>query len=117
MKAEQEFAPVGGIPFTPAEPPLDGLDERIIATGGKPGVVTRMLRFAPGLDASPNGTLAHDFWEEVYILDGEMTDLRLGRTFVAGDYACRPPGMKHGPWRAGDAGCLTFEVRYSADTL
>jgi hypothetical protein len=25
--------------------------------------------------------------------------------------------MEHGPWRAGDAGCLTFEVRYSADTV
>jgi hypothetical protein len=117
VKAEQEFAPVNGIPFTPTEPLLDGLDERIIATAGKPGVVTRMLRFAPGLDTSVNGTLTHEFWEEVYILDGEMTDLRLGQTFVAGDYACRPPGMEHGPWRAGDTGCLTFEVRYSADTL
>ena len=117
MKAEREFAPVSEIPFTPTEPLLDGLDERIITHAGAPGVVTRMLRFAPGLDTSKNGTLAHDFWEEVYILEGEMTDLRLGQTFVAGDYACRPPGMEHGPWRAGDTGCLTFEVRYSAGTV
>jgi hypothetical protein len=117
VKAEREFAAVSEIPFAPAEPLLDGLDERIIASAGQPGVVTRMLRFAPGLDTSANGTLTHDFWEEVYILDGEMTDLRLGQTFVAGDYACRPPGMEHGPWRAGAAGCLTFEVRYSPDTL
>jgi anti-sigma factor ChrR (cupin superfamily) len=116
MKEEREFTPVADIPFTPTEPFLEGLDERIVVSAGKPGIVTRMLRFAPGLDTSPNGTLTHDFWEEVYILQGEMTDLRLSETFSAGDYACRPPGMEHGPWRAGDQGCLTFEVRYSADT-
>ena len=115
MKAEREFAPVSEIPFTPTEPLLDGLDERVIAHAGEPGVFTSIQRFAPGLDTSPNGTLAHDFWEEVYILEGEITDLRLGRTFVAGDYACRPPRMEHGPWQAGSKGCLTFAVRYSAD--
>jgi hypothetical protein len=26
-------------------------------------------------------------------------------------YACRPPGMKHGPYRT-DEGCVTLEVRY-----
>jgi hypothetical protein len=26
-------------------------------------------------------------------------------------YACRPPGMPHGPWTA-PTGCLTFELRY-----
>jgi len=26
-------------------------------------------------------------------------------------YACRPPGMPHGPWRAPE-GCITFEIRY-----
>jgi hypothetical protein len=28
-------------------------------------------------------------------------------------YACRPPGMKRGPWISKD-GCTTFEVRYYA---
>ena len=40
-----------------------------------------------------------------------MVDLSLDRTFAAGDYACRPPGMVHGPWRT-DAGCEMLEVRY-----
>ncbi len=35
------------------------------------------------------------------------------QTFGAGMYACRPPGMPHGPWHSPD-GCLTFEVRYPA---
>ncbi len=114
MKSEREFSPIGQIPFTPVEPILDGLDERIIASAGKPGVVTRLLRFAPGVDTSPNGALSHEFWEEVYILEGSILDMRLGEEFSAGDYACRPPGMEHGPWRAGEKGCLTFEVRYEA---
>jgi hypothetical protein len=34
----------------------------------------------------------------------------MDRTFGAGMYACRPPRMPHGPWRA-PSGCVTFEVR------
>ena len=45
------------------------------------------------------------------ILAGSMHDLALDRTFAAGDYACRPPGMVHGPWRTDD-GCEMLEVRY-----
>src|SRR5690606_28707770 len=89
---------------------VPGLYERILAQAG-PGVATRLLRFEPGTDTSANGTQVHDFWEEVYILEGSLTDLRLNQTFTAGMYACRPPGMLHGPWVAPE-GCLTFEVRY-----
>jgi hypothetical protein len=38
-------------------------------------------------------------------------DIPLQQKFSAGMYACRPPGMKHGPWRS-EEGCITFEVRY-----
>ena len=30
--------------------------------------------------------------------------------FTARMYTCRPPGMKHGPWKTSK-GCTTFEVR------
>ena len=110
-KDEREFAPVDTVAWTPCEGNVPGLDERVISESGRAGVVTRILRFAPGTDTSANGTLSHDFWEEVYILEGSMTDLRLGTTFTAGDFACRPPGMEHGPWTT-EEGCLTFEVRY-----
>ncbi len=74
---------------------------------------TRMLRFELGTGATPNGVQVHDFCEEVHILDGAITDLRLDQTFTAGMYVCRPPGMPHGPWHSPD-GCLTFEVRFCA---
>lgn len=109
-KPELEFTPVTDTPFTPCAGDIPGLEERILAVAGE-GVATRILRLEPGTDTSPNGVQRHDFWEEVYILEGSLTDLRLGETFPAGTFACRPPGMPHGPWVSHD-GCLTFEVRY-----
>lgn len=111
-KPEREFFPVDSIPFTPCEGDVPGLTERILASDAESGTATRILRFEPNTDTTPNGEQVHDFWEEVYVVDGEFTDLRLGQTFSAGEYACRPPGMRHGPWVSGPDGCTTFEVRY-----
>ncbi|WP_431911811.1 cupin domain-containing protein [Micromonospora carbonacea] len=110
-KPEHEFFPVDRVPFEPCAGQVPELVERILAADPERGVATRMLHFPPGTDTTPNGVQEHDFWEEVYILEGAITDLRLGETFGAGTYACRPPGMPHGPWRS-ETGCLTFEVRY-----
>jgi len=80
-----------------------------ILSRNEDGDVTRLLRFDAGVETS--GTITHDFWEEVWILEGELMDLGKGQTFTAGMYACRPPGMVHGPYRV-PKGCVTFEVRY-----
>jgi hypothetical protein len=110
-KPEREFFPVTEVGWTPALGGIvPGLFERILASES-PGVATRLLRFDPGTDTSVAGVQRHDFWEEVYILDGSLHDLTLQQTFAKGAYACRPPGMPHGPWIAPE-GCLTFEVRY-----
>ncbi|MGI5441131.1 hypothetical protein ACQEV4_28255 [Streptomyces shenzhenensis] len=51
----------------------------------------------------------HDGWEEVCLLDGAMHDLTLDRTFTTDMYACRPPGMPHGPWTSqNDVTMLVF---------
>ena len=90
-----------------------GTEERILAEDGENGTVTRLLRFQPGADTSSAGTLTHEYWEEIYVISGDLTDLRLGERFEAGQYACRPPGMEHGPW-SSENGALLFEVRYFA---
>ncbi len=113
MKSALEFFDVTSVPLAPCEGAAIGLTERILARTGDSGPATRILQFEPGTDTSANGIQVHDFWEEVYILSGSFTDLSLGETFSAGMYACRPPGMRHGPWTSTD-GCLTFEVRYAA---
>jgi hypothetical protein len=71
--------------------------------------VTRLLRFEAGVETRE--TITHDFWEEVWILEGELRDVGKQQTFGAGMYACRPPGMVHGPYRV-EHGCLTLEFRY-----
>jgi hypothetical protein len=113
-KPEFEFFAVDTVAWTPAMGgQVAGLFERILATDPQSGVATRMLRFDPGTDTSPAGPQVHPFWEEVYIVEGALHDLSLGQTFPRGTYACRPPGMRHGPWTAPE-GCLTFEVRYAS---
>lgn len=112
-KPEHEFFSSDEIEFTPCKGDVASLTERVLAVDPESGTGTRILHFEPGTDTTPNGVQKHDFWEEVYILDGSITDLRLNETFTAGMYACRPPGMEHGPWKS-EQGCVTFEVRYQS---
>jgi hypothetical protein len=85
-----------------------GVTQRILSKDEKGGI-TRLLRFEPGVETKE--TLRHDFWEEVWILEGELVDLAKQQTFTAGMYACRPPGMPHGPYRVTQP-TMTLEMRY-----
>ena len=105
--ADRPWVPVSGSAAAGAGGP--GIEEKVLSGDPTTGDLTRLLRFAPGVRTSE--TIAHDFWEEVLIVDGSLMDLTLGRTFTAGMYACRPPGMKHGPYASPD-GALLFETRY-----
>jgi len=86
-----------------------GVRQKILSRDAETGDLTRLLRFDAGVETTE--TIAHDFWEEVFILEGELIDLGKQQTFTAGMYACRPPGMIHGPYRV-PTGCTTFEIRY-----
>lgn len=109
-KPEIEFTRADSFPWQKVEGAPEGAMERILARDPATGACTRMLRFPPGMVMS-GARITHDFWEEVYILEGEMTDVALGKTFGPGSFACRPPGMRHGPYSTAP-GCLAFEVRY-----
>ena len=85
--------------------------ERVISKDETTGDLVRVLEWPPGTDTTPYGVQEHDYWEEVYIIEGSMIDLTLNQEFTAGMVASRPPGMKHGPWKSPD-GCKMFEVRY-----
>ncbi|WP_371419115.1 cupin domain-containing protein [Pseudarthrobacter sp. NamE5] len=89
-----------------------GISDQILARDEATGDTTLLQRYEPGA-STPEGTITHDYWEEAFIVTGTLTDLGLGVTFDAGSYACRPPGMQHGPFTSA-TGCLTFIVnRYS----
>jgi quercetin dioxygenase-like cupin family protein len=87
--------------------------EKILSRDKDGNIFTRLYKLDPGCETK--GVLSHDFWEEIYILEGGLVDLRKRKIYTVGMYACRPPGMKHGPF-AAPVGCLLFEVRYKCPT-
>ena len=110
MKRQLEFFAADAMAWRAARQP--GTEEKVLSRDADdPAVLTRLVRWVPGLDTSGVGVITHDYVEEVYLLEGELTDLTLGRTFRAGHYASRRPGMPHGPYRT-PAGCTMLEIRY-----
>ncbi len=94
-----------------------GIEQKILAGGldeaaGR-GNRSRLLRFAPG--AFTTEPFVHDYWEEVYLLSGDLAVGAGGgaETFAPNTYACRPPGAYHGPFRS-DGGCMLLEIHYYA---
>ena len=102
-----EFSPVAAIEWEAVSP---GVWQRLLARDSDGVGLTRILRWEPGFEATEPAV--HEYVEEVYILFGSMYDTTLDQTFSAGDYACRPPGMVHGPWTSAQ-GCEMLEVRYA----
>jgi hypothetical protein len=109
MKQEREFFDTTALDWQPVVG-SPGVSERVLSRADDV-ILTRLARWDAGLDTTPAGVIRHDYIEEVYLLDGELTDLTLVTTFRAGEYACRPVGMPHGPYRT-DHGCLMLEIRY-----
>src|SRR3954469_13484077 len=108
-KPALEFFHVDSVARTAVAP---GVWERVLARDSDGVGLTCVLGWEPGFDSAAQGPVVHDYVEEVYILAGAMHDLTLDERFGAGDYACRPPGMVHGPWRSAE-GCEMLEVRYA----
>lgn len=90
---------------------VDGLYQRVISQDEKGKDMVRIMEFEPGTDTTPNGIQVHDYWEEVFIMDGSFIDITLDKEFSKGMIASRPPGMEHGPWKSPN-GCILYEVRY-----
>src|SRR4029077_12150984 len=58
----------------------------------------------------------HDYWEEVYLISGDLTvgndeKGEGGTAFAPNTYASRPPGAYHGPFKS-KSGCMLFESHY-----
>ena len=116
-KEHKEFHAVelsAGWQVPPGYPP--GIEQKILAghldEANRKGSRTRLLRFLPGVFTTK--PFIHEYWEEVYLLSG---DLIVGNMvdneekFAPNTYACRPPGVYHGPFKS-ITGCLLLEVHY-----
>lgn len=108
-KPELEFFDPDLIPWKQVEGAEEGIVEKIVSKDPETGSYTRLLKFPPGMVTTQE--LVHDFWEEVYIIKGSLYDIQKKETYLEGFYACRPPGMKHGPYEI-PYGCMTVEMRY-----
>ena len=110
-KTEVEFMDVSVLPWRSVKgyPPETGAKELIISEDKEAGTFTRLLKLEPGTEI--NKVLSHEWWEEVYIIEGGLICNK--QVFSAGMVAVRPPGMKHGPFKA-PVGALCFEVHYKS---
>ena len=104
------WLPVPGFP--------SGFDRKVLAghldEAHKRGSRTTLLRIKPG--AYTTAPIVHTFWEEVYVLSGDFIvgndkDGNGGEHFRPNTYACRPPGISHGPFKS-ETGCINLEIHY-----
>ncbi|KAK6463256.1 RmlC-like cupin domain-containing protein [Scheffersomyces coipomensis] len=84
-----------------------GIYNKILNEDKQSGRITLLQKYEPG--AFTDNVAKHTFIEEVYIIEGELTDKGLKKTFEKGSYAFRHPGMIHGPYESRK-GCLTFII-------
>ena len=91
---------------------LEGLAEEVtLALDGQTGDYTRLTRFLSGADTTAFGPKSHDYPEEIMIIEGRLYDAAFDRWLEVGDYASRPPGEVHGPFRT-DTGCVVLEMSF-----
>jgi len=91
---------------------MEGMAEEItLAIDAATGDYTRITRFLPGADTERFGCKAHAYPEEVLVLEGSLFDAAFDRWLRSGDYASRPPGERHGPFRT-ESGCTVLEISY-----
>ena len=118
-KPHIEFLPVdlsSGWQTPPGYPP--GMTQKVLTSDldeeKKVGSRTRLLRIESG--AFSIEPFVHDHWEEVYVIEGDLivgndANGEGGEQFQAPTYACRPPGVHHGPFTS-KTGCLLYEIHY-----
>ena len=96
-----------------------GIKQKILASNlneeEKTGSRSRLLRFDPGVYTTK--PFVHDHWEEVFLVKGDLIvgndeNGNGGDKFDKSTFACRPPGVYHGPFKS-DNGCTLLELHYN----
>ena len=121
-KPELEFFNTETIPWKTVEG-SPGQYEKILSMDPETGSHTRLLFSEPDLEkviSSEEQFLERihshdDMWEDIFIVSGTGYGTILNKTFTnrtykSGYYACRPPGMKHGPF-LHPTGAICLEIR------
>lgn len=98
------WEPMSGIAGVEVKYLANDLDEET-RTGSR----TRYVRVAPGTK-TPEAQV-HTYWEDVFVLEGDLYPLPDGAAPDAPHYSLRPPGTAHGPFGSKN-GCLLLEIQY-----
>lgn len=100
--------------------PIEGMEgfaeELTLAIDEKTGDYTRLTRFKPGADSSSFGAKTHSYPEEILVMEGSLYDEAFDKWLQAGDYASRPPGEVHGPFKT-ETGCVVLEVSFPSQSI
>ena len=95
--------------------PINGLEgiaeELTLSIDEETSEYTRLTRFYPGADTTPFGGKSHEYPEEIFIVSGRLYDQAFDMWLESGDYASRPPGEIHGPFKS-DSGCVVLELSF-----
>ena len=103
----ERWEPLPGYPGLEQVPLSGHLDE-----AARTGRRVRLVRFAPG--ARTSETLVHDYFEETYLVEGELAlSEDASARITAPAFVFRPPGTPHGPFVSG-SGCVMIEIQYYA---
>ena len=92
------------------------LEQLTLAIDEKNGDYTRLTRFKAGADTKAFGGKSHEYPEEIFIVSGSLYDEAFDMWLKAGDYASRPPGELHGPFKTNE-GCVVLEISYPSQAI
>lgn len=92
------------------------IEQLTLAIDEESGDYTRLTRFKAGADTKAFGGKVHDYPEEIFVVSGSLYDEAFDKWLRAGDYASRPPGELHGPFRS-EEGCVVLEMSYPSQSI
>ena len=92
------------------------MEQITLAEDPENGDYTRVTRFQPSADTTDFGGKIHDHPEEIFIVSGRIYDAAFDQWLEQGDYASRPPGELHGPFKT-DEGCVVLEMSYPSQAI
>ena len=85
--------------------------EKMLNLDASHGTFTKVVKMLPGYRTlNPE---VHDYWEEVYYLDGELIETKRNIKLKHGSYECIPPQTAHGPFET-KTGCELLVIAYPA---
>ncbi len=101
--------------WEPIEDTEEQIEQLTLAIDSESGDYTRLTRFKPGADTYAFGAKSHTYPEEIFIIKGKLYDAAFDCWLTAGDYASRPAGEIHGPFKA-DGECIVLEISYPSQS-